>query len=53
MIVNHVRGPMIVRSPTPCRSSKRVFFDQVINTGLWYYPLFYVVQGWIMKYDPD
>ena len=24
--------------------AKRVAFDQVINTGCWYYPLFYVVQ---------
>uniref|UniRef100_A0A7S2NES5 Peroxisomal membrane protein MPV17 n=1 Tax=Haptolina brevifila TaxID=156173 RepID=A0A7S2NES5_9EUKA len=27
---------------------KRVAFDQIINTGMWYYPLFYVVQNMVM-----
>jgi protein Mpv17 len=29
--------------------AKRVCFDQTINTGLWYYPLFYVVQSMVMN----
>ena len=27
---------------------KRVAFDQIINTGMWYYPLFYMVQSCVM-----
>lgn len=29
--------------------AQRVAFDQIINTGLWYYPLFYVVQSCVMN----
>ena len=28
--------------------AKRVAFDQIVNTGCWYYPLFYVVQSCVM-----
>lgn len=28
--------------------AKRVVFDQTVNTGLWYYPLFYMVQSMVM-----
>ena len=33
--------------------AQRVAFDQLINTGLWYYPLFYSVQSCVMtsKFD--
>lgn len=33
--------------------SQRVFFDQVINTGMWYYPLFYMVQSCVMQNQLD
>lgn len=33
--------------------AKRVAFDQTINTGLWYYPLFYVVQSCVMNASWD
>ena len=33
--------------------AKRVFFDQVINTGMWYYPLFYMVQSIVMNAKCD
>jgi len=29
--------------------AKRVAFDQIINTGVWYYPLFYMVQSCVMN----
>ena len=29
--------------------AKRVAFDQLINTGLWYYPLFYSVQSCVIN----
>ena len=29
--------------------AQRVAFDQLINTGLWYYPLFYMVQSCVMN----
>lgn len=29
--------------------AKKVLFDQTINTGLWYFPLFYCVQNCVMK----
>jgi len=33
--------------------AKRVAFDQLINTGLWYYPLFYSVQSCVMNWRFD
>ena len=33
--------------------AKRVAFDQLINTGLWYYPLFYAVQSCVMNAQFD
>ena len=29
--------------------AQRVAFDQIINTGMWYYPLFYMVQSCVMS----
>jgi protein Mpv17 len=29
--------------------AKKVAFDQIINTGMWYYPLFYMVQSCVMS----
>ena len=29
--------------------ARRVAFDQVINTGCWYYPMFYAVQSCVMN----
>ena len=35
--------------------AKRVGFDQIINTGMWYYPLFYMVQSCVMdsRFDQE